>query len=179
MGALNIGYAKQAGYEVIITASPHNFNMVKGLGADHVYDRSGSDVIEQVSQHLPIKYWFDTISLRDSVEKVVALAVKQRELESDHIQILLLLPPAMSSLPPFPEGITSQMMLFQIKAPENKDHMEWLLGKDGYMERGLKGGWLRGVPAEIISGLGAVQQGVQDIVAGVSAKKLIIEPWVE
>lgn len=36
VGMLAIQLAKVAGYKVITTCSPHNFDLVKALGADHV-----------------------------------------------------------------------------------------------------------------------------------------------
>ncbi|KAK0372379.1 TOXD [Colletotrichum limetticola] len=38
MGIFGIQYAKLSGFSVITTASPHNFNFVKSLGADIVFD---------------------------------------------------------------------------------------------------------------------------------------------
>lgn len=37
-GALAIQFAKLSGYRVITTCSPHNFGLVRGLGADEVFD---------------------------------------------------------------------------------------------------------------------------------------------
>lgn len=179
MGALSIGYAKRAGYEVVTTASKHNFDLLKDLGADHVFDRSDPDVVTQLSALLPIRFWFDTVSVPDSVQKMVDLATLQRKTDGKEIQLVMLLPPSMPGLPEIPEGIKAQMMLFRGKAEENQAHVEWFLGKGGYLERGLQGDWIKGVPAEVIGGLDAVEKGVKDIVAGVSAKKLIIDPWIE
>ena len=179
MGALSIGYAKRAGYEVITTASTHHFELLKDLGADHIFDRAADDVVDKMSKLLPIQFWFDTVSLPDSVQKMIDLAMIQRESEAKEIHLLMLLPPTMPGLPTIPEGIRPQMMFFRGKADENKEHVEWLLGKGGYLERGLQGGWIRGVPSEVIGGLDAVHQGVKDILAGVSGRKLIIDPWIE
>jgi hypothetical protein len=52
------------------------------------------------------------------------------------------------------------MMLFRGKAEEHKTPVEWLLSKGGYLERGLQGGWIRGVLSEVIGGLITVQLGV-------------------
>jgi hypothetical protein len=180
MGSLSIGYGKRAGYEVIATASKHNFDLVKGLGADYVFDRSDPTVVDQVAQLLPIDFWFDTISLPDSLEKVIALAERQRKESGQTIRVLTLLPTSsMPGMPEIPEGIETQMFLFRGKAAENQAHVEWFLGKGGYLERGLKEGWIVGVPPEVIGGLDAVQQGVKDITAGVSGRKLVIDPWKE
>jgi NADPH:quinone reductase-like Zn-dependent oxidoreductase len=50
VGSNAIQLAAAAGYEVITTASPHNFEYVKGLGAGQVFDyRSGSVVADVIA----------------------------------------------------------------------------------------------------------------------------------
>jgi len=63
-GALAIQFAKLSGLEVITTCSPRNFDFVKSLGADHVYDYSsptcGADIRKLTGNKM---FWaFDTIS---------------------------------------------------------------------------------------------------------------------
>lgn len=48
MGSCAIQLAVAAGYEVITTASPHNFEYVKALGASQVFDHSGPTVKEDL-----------------------------------------------------------------------------------------------------------------------------------
>ncbi|MFJ4655160.1 zinc-binding alcohol dehydrogenase family protein [Nocardia sp. NPDC088792] len=49
VGSNAIQLAVAAGYEVIATASPHNFDYVKSLGASAVYDYNGSAVVAEVT----------------------------------------------------------------------------------------------------------------------------------
>jgi hypothetical protein len=132
-----------------------------------------------MSALLPIQFWFDTISVHDIVHMIIDLATLQQKTDESEIQLVMLLPPSMPGLPAIPKGITAQMILFRGKAEENREHVKWLLGKGGYLERGLQGSWIKGVPSEIIGGLDAVNKGTKDNVAGVSAKKLVIDPWIE
>lgn len=48
MGISGIQYAKLSGYRVIATSSPHNFDYLKSLGADEVYDYKSPTVSEDI-----------------------------------------------------------------------------------------------------------------------------------
>ncbi|KAB8239565.1 hypothetical protein ETB97_006740 [Aspergillus alliaceus] len=69
-GSLAIQYAKLSGYKVITTCSPHNFGLVKKLGADEVYDyrdpKSAQAIREATNDNLRLV--FDTISLEASAK---------------------------------------------------------------------------------------------------------------
>jgi NADPH:quinone reductase-like Zn-dependent oxidoreductase len=46
----------------VTTCSPRNFDLVKSLGATHVYDYNAADISERIRKEVPnIKYVFDTI----------------------------------------------------------------------------------------------------------------------
>lgn len=186
MGALSICYAKLAGYEVVTTCSPHNFDLVKDLGADHVFDRNDPDVASKVIEFLPIAFWHDTISLPESIKPITQIAAVQHEQTREDIKLLTLLPvtaqfsPGMPELPPF---LKAQMHFFKNKAPENQEHVEWLMGKPeqpGFLEQGLKGGWIRGLPGKSMGGLEKVEEGIKMVNEGEnSGFKVVIEPWKE
>ncbi|KAI3391685.1 hypothetical protein diail_6964 [Diaporthe ilicicola] len=75
-GSLAIQCAKLSGYHVITTCSPHNFDFVKNLGADVVYnykDPAAANAIRRLTAG-KLKIVFDTISL-DSSAKFCAAAV--------------------------------------------------------------------------------------------------------
>ena len=67
-GTLGIQFAKLSGLRVLTTCSKHNFDLVKSLGADEVFDYSssscGKDINKATSNSL--QYAFDTISSDDS-----------------------------------------------------------------------------------------------------------------
>ncbi|KAI1788381.1 GroES-like protein [Ganoderma leucocontextum] len=60
--------AALAGYKVVATASPNNFELVKGLGASAVFDYRDPDVVPKVkaAAHDSVRAALDTISLKDS-----------------------------------------------------------------------------------------------------------------
>ncbi|KAH7128257.1 chaperonin 10-like protein [Dendryphion nanum] len=176
MGSLSISHAKQAGYTVISTSSPHNFDLLKSLGADYVYDHSDPDTIPKIRDLFPIDYWFDTISLPSTLSTIFKILTPEDQ-PVTKAHILLLLPPSYPGMPTPPEGITLQFHLFSTKAPENAEWQKWALSRGGYLEQAIKSGALKGVPADVIGGLEKVSDGIDAVHAGVSGKKVVIEPW--
>lgn len=69
-GSLAIQFAKLSGYTVIATASPHNFDYVKGLGADAVFDYNSPTCSKDIREHTNDKlaHVFDCISEGDSTK---------------------------------------------------------------------------------------------------------------
>lgn len=67
-GTLAIQFAKLSGYTVVATCSPRNFDLVKKLGADHVFDykhpNAAADIRKVTDNKL--KYVFDTVSTEQS-----------------------------------------------------------------------------------------------------------------
>ncbi|KAL1605237.1 hypothetical protein SLS60_004781 [Paraconiothyrium brasiliense] len=81
-GALAIQFAKLSGYEVLSTARKSNFDYVKSLGADAVFDSRSPTVGEDIRAYTKDKlyYVFDTIGEHGSPEaSAKALASKAPE----------------------------------------------------------------------------------------------------
>lgn len=69
-GTLAIQYAKLSGYEVLTTCSPKNFDLVKGRGADMVWDYKDPKSIDAIKEYTKgnLKLVLDTVSLTPSAE---------------------------------------------------------------------------------------------------------------
>jgi NADPH:quinone reductase and related Zn-dependent oxidoreductases len=67
-GTLAIQFAKLSGYKVLTTCSPHNFDLVRSLGADDVYDYKDAQAPAQIRKATDnnLKLVFDCISLESS-----------------------------------------------------------------------------------------------------------------
>jgi NADPH:quinone reductase-like Zn-dependent oxidoreductase len=176
MGSLSISYAKQAGYTVISTSSPHNFDLLRDCGADHVFDHSDPETIKKIQELFPIDYWFDTISLKPSVSTILKILAPEGK-PVVKAKLLVLLPPAMFGITEFPEGITVQFYRFSTHPPENADWGKYFLARGGFLEKAIKSEALKGVPAEVIGGLGSAADGIEQVHAGVSGKKIVVHPW--
>lgn len=63
-GVLGIQFAKLSGYAPIVTCSPHNFDMVKELGAVAVFDYHDDSAAEEISEYTEdnLKLVWDTIA---------------------------------------------------------------------------------------------------------------------
>lgn len=177
MGALSISYAKAAGYTVISTSSPRNFELLRSAGADHIFNHSDPATVQKIRDLFPIDYWFDTISLPSTISTIIKILAPEGE-PVTKANILTLLPTSiMPGMPTLPEGLTAQMHRFSTHAPENVDWKKWLLSKDGFLSKGIQQGVIKGVPAEVVGGLDKVEEGVDKVFKGVSGKKIVVEPW--
>ncbi|KAL5376810.1 hypothetical protein DPSP01_010221 [Paraphaeosphaeria sporulosa] len=176
MGSLSISYAKQAGYTVISTSSPHNFDLLESLGADYIFDHSDLATVERIRDLFPIDYWFDTISLKPSVTTILKILAPEGK-PANKAYIHMLLPLAMAGNPTLPEGVTTGMHFFSTQAPENADWAKFFLSRGGYMEKGIKSGLIQGVPPHLLGGLEKVSDGIEEVHKGVSGKKVVIDPW--
>ena len=72
VGQYAIQFAKLGGFRVITTASPKNFDLVKGLGADEVFDYRDEGVVEKIraSTGSALDIAVDTISEGKTPEQV-------------------------------------------------------------------------------------------------------------
>jgi NADPH:quinone reductase-like Zn-dependent oxidoreductase len=174
MGSLSISYAKQAGYTVISTSSPHNFDLLKACGADYVFDHSDPDTITKIRDLFPIDYWFDTISLKPSISTIIKILTPEGG-ATTKASIRVLLPPMMFGNPELPEGITVQFHQFSTKSPENAEWQKYFLSTGGFMEKAIKDGVLKGVPANVLGGLEKIGEGIEKLHVGVSGEKIVIK----
>ncbi|KAL4993360.1 chaperonin 10-like protein [Aspergillus recurvatus] len=69
-GTLAIQFAKLSGYEVITTCSPHNFELVKSLGADKVFDYKDANSAAKIREYTndSLTLVLDTISTESTAQ---------------------------------------------------------------------------------------------------------------
>ncbi|KAF7508437.1 hypothetical protein GJ744_009290 [Endocarpon pusillum] len=89
-GTLAIQYAKHSGLEVITTASPQNFDLVKSRGADVVFDYNDPECGQKIREYTKnsLCYVFDCVSTAASY-KLVAQAFPTKSAETLHLVTLL------------------------------------------------------------------------------------------
>jgi len=65
-----VGFFLSSGLTVLTTCSPHNFDLVKSLGATAVFDYRSPDCAKQIREYTNnnLKYAFDTVSLEPSAK---------------------------------------------------------------------------------------------------------------
>lgn len=174
-GTLAVQYAKLSGLTVIATASPHNFELVKSLGADQVFDykdpECGSKIREATNNKL--KLAFDTISEKGSP------AVCCAAISSEGGKYSALLP-----VGDFPrEDVSNTVTLaytalnefFSERLPANQKDFEFGVKFWRLSENLINSGKIKPHPTEVRKGgLEAIPQGMSDLKEGkVSGVKLV------
>lgn len=175
-----IQLAALSGLEVITTASPQNFDLLKSLGAKHVFDYKSPTVIEDISKvtHSRLEYIYDCHATDGST----ATAVKCLPGAGGKVATLLFvdesaLDKKVEVFVPLLYKISGKGFPFAGKmvpaSPEQKAWSEeWVL-KLGKL---LAEGKLKGNPVKVMGGLEAVADGFKYMQDGkVHAKKLVYE----
>lgn len=166
VGALAIQLATASGAHVIATASSHNFDFCKSLGAQSVFDYKSSsvvdDVVKAVNDSAPRNFVgiYDAISTQDSYKITVPILEK---LGMGNLAVVL----------PGPEKVPHATKVQNVFGISELTHDMWT----GYLPEALQQGKLKCVPPPQVigKGLDSVQKGCDANKAGVSAKKVVIE----
>lgn len=161
-----------AGVTVLTTASPRNFEYVKALGATQVFDYSAPDVIPKIIEAAKGKEVlgaYDTISSDDTT---LACARFLQELGGGKVFCTLFHVAA----PQMPDGVTRVAGHPPYRAPDGGLPVWGRVWKD-FMGEGLQNGKLRTKPDPFVlkGGLERLQEGIDLVRKGVSAKKIVIE----
>ncbi|KAG5661873.1 hypothetical protein KAF25_004112 [Fusarium avenaceum] len=106
-GALAIQFARSSGLEVVTTASPRNFDYLKSLGADAVFDYSSETCAEDIKRHTQgrLKHVLDCISKGKSTE------ISVRALSDDGGLYSTLLPVPDNEVKKFNNKVANKMTL--------------------------------------------------------------------
>ncbi|KAJ6036893.1 alcohol dehydrogenase [Penicillium herquei] len=163
-GSAAIQLAVASGLEVVTTASSSNHELVKSLGATHVLDYKDPDVVDQLLSLLrPGDYVVDCI------------ATKETETTCGEILGRIgggKLPVVNYPQGTYPENVEPSMVVCLPMAPEIGDHI-W----HKFIPEALSAGKYQAKPDPhlIRGGLEKVQEAIDLLRQGVSAKKIVIE----
>jgi NADPH:quinone reductase-like Zn-dependent oxidoreductase len=175
-----IQLAALAGLEVIATASPQNFDLLKSFGAKYVFDYKSPTVIEDISKVTQgrLQYIFDCHATDGSTQQ----AVKCLSSAGGKVATLLFVDEAslgknVEVVVPLLYKISGKAFPFGAKmlpaSPEDKAWSEEWVVK---MSKLLAEGKVRGNPVKIMGGLEAVPEGFKYMQEGkVRAQKLVYE----
>jgi len=149
VGMYAIKVASLLGYRVVTTASPHNFELVKSLGASAVFDYKDPDVSMKIQEWVkdqkigPLTKGLDTISeSKDSTAAngaVIGSSIKLslQSFGDSKRRLVTLLPPA----PEFKEG-TDPILVYSALKPQNDDFglmAEWYKLLPSWIQEGKLG----------------------------------------
>lgn len=166
VGAITIQLAAASGAKVITTASTHNADFCKKLGAAEVFDYKSASVVDDVVKAVQAAGGdfagvYDTISLPDqSYNHTLAILEK---LGGGVIAVVL----------PPPENPPSSVKVGNVFGINDLTHPLWA----DFITQALEAGKFVCAPPPLVVGKGleAVQKGLDENKKGVSAKKVVIE----
>jgi NADPH:quinone reductase-like Zn-dependent oxidoreductase len=175
-----IQLAAASGLDVITTASPRNFDLLKSFGAQHVFDYTSPTVIEDISKltHGRLEYIFDCHSTDNSTQT----AVKCLPGAGGKIATLLFVDEStldrkVEVYVPLLYKISGKGFPFagrtMAASEEDKSWGEEWCDKLGQL---LAQGKIKGNPVKVMGGLEAVAEGFKFMQEGkVHAQKLVYE----
>lgn len=168
VGACGIQMLAAAGYDIVTTASPHNFDFCKNIGAKHVFDHRSETVSEDLSKAIVGKKVAGALAAISTEQIVSTLCHILAATPDATRRVISVIPgedyslegvavtPANSGTPPFSElGVH-------------------LWGR--FLPHALGAGAVRAAPAPKIVGKGleAINGALDTLKAGVSASKLVV-----
>ncbi|CAI7620640.1 unnamed protein product [Penicillium pancosmium] len=168
VGGYAVQYAASAGYEVVSTASPHKFDYVRGLGASEVLDYKDEQIVSKLRRLGPYDFIMTAsgdakgaTAISDILQPVGGKFVSTRPRSED-----MDLAANISLLYDFFSMATQKA--------ENADFITWWYGD--YLPMALAGGVAPTPLEKRPDGLYEVQKACDDVLAGKSPKKLVLNP---
>lgn len=167
VGSNAIQLAKGAGYKVVTTCSPRNFDYVQSLGADKVFDYNSPSVTEDVVAELDTGTCAGIYLAAGSVAAACQVSHQSKQ--------NLVVASSNPVLPgDAPEGVEAKFTLGGLEAFPDILPATW----GGFLPQALETGQYKIAPSpEIIptKGLEGIQVALDLLKKGVSAKKYVIE----
>jgi NADPH:quinone reductase-like Zn-dependent oxidoreductase len=168
VGCNAVQLAVAAGYEVVATASPHNFDLVKRLGASQVLDYHSPNVVGELVlalQERELAGAFDCIgfSATQATAQVVAASRGAKHLVSTK--------PVLAGLH-LPEGVTVK----HCRGDALKDNHVGQAIYEDFLPQALRARSFVPAPEPVVAGKGleSVQGALDLLQKGVSAKKVVV-----
>jgi len=167
VGSCAIQLAVNSGYSVVATASPHNVEYCKSLGAEQVFDYGSNTVVDEIMDFLKGKTLagiVDAISEGGTVQKCVEVAQK-----SKGDKIISMVTPGSEN------GHADDVKLGSVFASlTGKEVATVIYGK--FLPKALEDGTIKPKPDPFVIGKGLehVQAGIDKVKAGVSAAKVVV-----
>jgi len=167
VGCSAIQLAVAAGYEVFTTASAHNHDLCKSLGASQVFDHKDDNVVENIVKalkHKNVSGAYDAISDKTTVQKCAEILSKV----GGNRFVATTLPP--------PEGLPAGVEAQGVFAVTIKDNEVGPAVWDKYLPKALAAGKFQAKPEAMVIGHGLelCQEGMELNKKGVSGKKVVI-----
>ncbi|EUC27879.1 hypothetical protein COCCADRAFT_41509 [Bipolaris zeicola 26-R-13] len=167
VGSYAVQFAKQAGYTVVVTASPRDVERQTKLGASEVVNYKDTDAVAKLRSLGPYKYLFTASGDAASQSALASL------LEPTGGSFASVLPGAVE----LPANVNLIYTAFS-QAAQKEEYSEWRdWWYQEYLPRVLSGGLVEPVRfTKVQGGLSALQHSSQDVFDGKVKGKLVIDP---
>ena len=169
VGSNAIQLCKAAGFEVITTCSARNFDYVKSLGADKIFDYNSPSAIKDIANELDQGICIGIFQAAGEVAPSCQVAHESKQ----KLFVATTNPVPEGTIP---EGVEAKMVFANDGAVIYYEISPATFG--GFLPDALAKGLYKVAPApEIVStkGLEAIQESMDILKKGVSAKKIVIE----
>jgi NADPH:quinone reductase-like Zn-dependent oxidoreductase len=197
IGCSGIQLARAAGLQVITTASKHNFQLCKDLGAAEVFGRASPSITNEILEYLEGKDFlgvYDAIGLPDTLEACVEIMAKRKPggiiastlppmvaIDAKGIQIKM----GKSKSKPHSSlavlYLSCQSKLTRLEKPQVHclkiiDNVAPAIFND-YLPKALEQGKFLAKPDPLVVGTGLefVQKGMDRVKEGYSARKVVVK----
>ena len=166
VGSNAIQLTRAAGYEVVTTCSPKNFDKVISLGAVRVFDYASASVVEDIVSFLKDK---DFVGAFDAVGGEGAVKSLEVVRQVDGVKIVATAPPG---FPETPEGVK----IVKVFAPSIMGNGIAKAVYEGFLDAALASGSYVPAPEPLIAGKGleSVQDAIDLLAKGISAQKIVV-----
>lgn len=166
VGSNAIQLARAAGFEVITTASEKNFEYMKRLGASHVFDYNKEDIVSEIAVQLDVSDCagiFQAAGMMSSTGPCLQIA---KQVKQDIF--VATTTPLQDDM--IPEGVRAKMVF-------GTEHHDILSIWQNFLPHALAQREYVVAPAPYVmetKGLEGIQEGINELRKGVSAKKVIV-----
>lgn len=158
----------QAGYNVVATASTHKFDYVRSLGASTVLDYKDEQIVSKLKALGPYDFVMTAsgdskgaTAISDILQPVGGQFASTRP-ENDEMKLA-------SNV-----KLLYDFFSMTTQKEENRDFTRWWY--DDYLPKALAGGVVPTPLEKRSNGLSGVQKACDDVLAGRSSKKLVLNP---
>ncbi|KAL1598962.1 hypothetical protein SLS60_008107 [Paraconiothyrium brasiliense] len=172
VGSCAVQLCAAAGLTVLTTVSPKNTDYAKDIGAAEALDYHDSAIVEKLVKAALGK---EIVGAYDAISSEASLAACVDFLHSvggGKLSLTL----ANTNLPDLPEGVTVVAGRPPLQSPDGGEPIWRQVYKD-FLGAGLQNGKLKAKPDAFIlkGGLSRLQEGLDLVRTGVSAKKIVVE----
>ncbi|EGY16814.1 uncharacterized protein VDAG_07978 [Verticillium dahliae VdLs.17] len=169
VGATAIQLAVASGLEVVNTASAHNHDLVKSLGAHLVFDHKSPSIVEDLVAEFSrreIVAVFDSISEPETMGPISAVVER-----TGPLKVGVVVPP---TIPLSKNFLVSMSPAFELLNERGKGVLDAVWGT--WVPEAMASGSLQFKPEPVVvgQGLGSTQDGLDRLKRGVLAQKLVV-----